>query len=225
MEETSAKASTKKAAVFLVEDHPIFRDGLAMMIDGEPDLAVCGSSESIKETIPALKKHKPDVVIVDISLGDGSGLDLIKQIHEQFPTLPVLALSMHDESLFAERAVRAGAKGYVMKKEAAKTVMTAIRQVLSGALHVSEKMASKMLLKLMHPQGTHDGSPVDALSDREFEIFNLIARGMGPTEIAQKLKLSVKTVQAHREHIKEKLQLDNGTDLTRFALQWAMQHG
>ncbi len=225
MEHTDQPHITKNATVFLVEDHPIVREGLIMLIDGAPDLTVCGSAESIAQTPPLVKKLKPDVVVVDISLSDGSGLDLIKQLHDSHAALPILALSMHDEALFAERAVRAGAKGYVMKAEATKTIMTAIRRVLAGEMYVSEKMSSRLLLKLMHPKGAQEASPVESLSDREFEVFGLIAKGIGPSEIAQRLKLSVKTVQAHREHIKDKLQLQSGTDLTRFALQWAMEHG
>jgi DNA-binding NarL/FixJ family response regulator len=224
METVSPDRALKKSQVFLVEDHPIVRQGLAMLIDGEPDLAICGTAESVQDAVAQLRRLKPDVAIVDISLGDGSGLDLIAKLHEDRPNLPMLALSMHDENLFAERAVRAGAKGYVMKKEATKTVMTAIRRVLTGTMYFSDRMTSRMLQKLMHPQGA-EGSPMESLSNREFEVFRLISNGLGPSDIAQRLKLSVKTVAAHRENIKEKLHLENGTELTRFALQWAMQHG
>ena len=225
MDTSPPTQSGRKFQIFLVEDHPIVSQGLAMLIDGEPDFAVCGTAESIEEALTKLRKLKADVVIVDISLGDGSGLDLIAKLHEDKPNLALLALSMHDESLFAERAVRAGAKGYVMKKEATKTVMTAIRRVLAGTMYFSDRMTSRMLLKLMHPQSAKETSPLESLSNREFEVFRLIANGVGPSEIAQRLKLSVKTVAAHRENIKEKLQLESGTELTRFALQWAMQHG
>jgi DNA-binding NarL/FixJ family response regulator len=211
--------------VLLVEDHPVVRHGLAMLIDHEPDLAICGEAVSIAEAMRCVQQNRPDIVIVDIALPDGSGLDLIKQLHIAEPGLAMLAMSMHDEAAWAERAVRAGARGYIMKKEAMDRVMVALRRVLAGEMYVSDRMASKMLLKLMHPAGASETSPMDALSDREFEIFNLIARGIGPTEIAQKLKLSVKTIQAHRENIKEKLHLDNAVDLTRFAFRWAMQNG
>jgi DNA-binding NarL/FixJ family response regulator len=194
-----------------------------MLIDHEPDLAICGEAVSIAEALQCVKQHRPDIVIVDIALPDGSGLDLIKQLHIEDPQLGLLAMSMHDEGAWAERALRSGARGYIMKKEAMDRVLVAIRRVLAGEMYVSDRMASKMLLKLMHPAGASETSPMNTLSDREFEIFNLIARGVGPSEIAQKLNLSVKTVQAHRENIKEKLHLDNAVDLTRFAIQWAMQ--
>jgi DNA-binding NarL/FixJ family response regulator len=223
METSEAKFTGKKARVLLVEDHPVVRQGLSMLIDDEPDLVVCGGAESIAETMPMIRKLKPDVVVVDITLGDGSGLDLIKDIHDALPNLPILALSMHDESVYAERAMRAGAKGYIMKKEAMDKVMTAIRRVLSGELYVSEKMSARMVGKLINPKAANAG-PVDLLSDREFEVFRLIAEGIGPTEIAQRLSLSVKTIETHREHIKEKLGIKSGAELTRFSIQWAMEH-
>ena len=223
METSEAKSTGKKARVLLVEDHPVVRQGLSMLIDDEPDLAVCGGAESMRDAMPLMRKLKPDVVVVDIALGDGSGLDLIKDIHDALPNLPILALSMHDESVYAERAMRAGAKGYIMKKEAMDKVMTAIRRVLSGELYVSDKMAARMVTKLINPKAANAG-PVDLLSDREFEVFRLIAEGIGPTEIAQRLSLSVKTIETHREHIKEKLGIKSGAELTRFSVQWAMEH-
>jgi DNA-binding NarL/FixJ family response regulator len=223
METSEAKSTGKKARVLLIEDHQVVRQGLTMLIDDEPDLVVCGGAESVAESLPMIRKLKPDVVVVDITLGDGSGLDLIKDIHDTLPNLPILALSMHDESVYAERAMRAGAKGYIMKKEAMDKVMTAIRRVLSGELYVSDKMAARMVSKLINPKSANAG-PVDLLSDREFEVFRLIAEGIGPTEIAQRLSLSVKTIETHREHIKEKLGIKSGAELTRFSVQWAMEH-
>lgn len=221
MEATDSK---QKHRVFLVEDHPIVRHGLATLIDDEPDLSVCGGAESAREAAAAIKKLKPDVVVVDIALGETSGLDLIKELHEDRPKMPILALSMHDEAVYAERALRAGAKGYIMKKEAMDKVMTAIRRVLAGEVYVSEKMASRMVRKLVDPKDSAVSSPIETLSDREFEVFRLIAQGIGPTEIAQRLQVSVKTIETHREHIKEKLGFKTGTELTRFCLQWQMNH-
>jgi DNA-binding NarL/FixJ family response regulator len=223
MDATENKSESKTARVLLVEDHAVVRQGLAMLIDDEPDLSVCGGAESMREALPMVRKLKPDVVLVDITLGDGSGLDLIKSIHDTFADLPILALSMHDESIYAERALRAGAKGYIMKKEAMDQVMTAIRRVLAGELYVSEKMSARMVSKLINPK-TANASPVDLLSDREFEVFRLIANGVGPTEIARRLALSVKTIESHREKIKEKLGLKTGAELTRFSVAWGIDH-
>jgi DNA-binding NarL/FixJ family response regulator len=215
-------SSTTKKRILLVEDHPVVRHGLANLIDDEADLAVCGGAESCEQAISLVESSRPDVVLIDITLPDGSGLDLIKQLHETWPDLPLLALSMHDETLFAERVLRAGARGYVMKKEAMEKLLTAIRRVLAGEVHVSEKMASRMVQKLIDRSGAKTPAGLESLSDREFEVFNLIANGVGPSEIARRLGLSVRTIETHREHIKEKLGLKSGTELTRHALQWAM---
>ena len=206
----------------LVEDHPVVRHGLANLIDDEPDLAVCGGAESTTEALKLIPQLHPDVVLIDIALGEESGLELIKRVHDAHPDLPILALSMHDEALYAERALRAGAKGYIMKKEAMEKVMTAIRSVLGGEMFVSPKMASRMVHKLIDGRGAQSASPLELLSDREFEVFNLIAQSIGPTEIAQRLDVSVKTIETHREHIKEKLNLRSGPELTRYAIEWAM---
>ena len=211
-----------KSRVMIVEDHPMVRQGLAVLIEDEPDLTICGLTEGSEETLRMIPQMKPDVIVIDIALGEESGLTLIKQVHDKWPELPVLALSMHDEALYAERALRAGAMGYIMKKEAMDKVMTAIRRVLAHEIFVSEKMASRMVNKLLDRRGGETKNPLETLSDREFEVFNLISQGIGPTEIAQRLSLSVKTVETHREHVKEKLGLKSGAELTRFALEWAM---
>lgn len=215
-------ATVRKHNVMLVEDHPVFLHGLTMLIDDEPDLHVCGAAETVVQAHEMIRQLNPDVLVVDITLGEQSGLDLIKQLHEQYPQVPILALSMHDESLYAERALRAGAMGYIMKKEAMDRVMTAIRRVLSGEIYVSETMASRVVHRFIHPSGGKAGSPLEALSDREFEVFQLIASGIGPTEIARRLEVSVKTIETHREHIKHKLNLKNGAELIRFAIEWTM---
>ncbi len=220
--ETESKSGTK-TRVLIVEDHPIVRHGLEMLINDEADLTVCGEAESTKEAADQMRKTKPDVVLVDIALSDGSGLDLIKELHAAYPDIPLLAVSMHDESIYAERALRAGAKGYIMKKAAMDSLLVAIRKVLSGEIYLSEAMSSRLLKKLMNP-GDVTSSPIDSLTDREFQVFRLIAEGIGPSEIANRLQLSVKTIETHREHIKEKLGLKSGTELTRFSLQWSMEN-
>ena len=210
-----------KARVLLVEDHPVVRHGLASLIDDETDLQVVALAENSARALDFLGSGRADVVIIDITLGEENGLDLIKDIHEKLPDLPILALSMHDESLYAERALRAGAKGYIMKKEAMDLVMNAIRQLLAGETYVSTKMASKMVNKLVGGAGKAT-SDLERLSDREFEVFSFIAKGVGPSEIATRLGVSVKTVETHREHIKSKLKLKTAADLTRYALTWSM---
>ena len=221
--ETETKAIGTKTRVLLVEDHPIVRHGLMMLINDESDLEVCGESESVKDAAEQVRKTRPDVVVVDIALGDGSGLDLIKELHTADPDLPILAVSMHDESIYAERALRAGAKGYIMKKAAMDSLLVAIRRVISGEIYLSDAMSARLLKKLMNP-GDVATSPIDSLTDREFQVFRLIAEGVGPSEIANRLQLSVKTIETHREHIKEKLGLKSGTELTRFSLQWSMEN-
>jgi DNA-binding NarL/FixJ family response regulator len=210
--------------VLLVDDHPIVRQGLAQMIDQEADLQVCGQAQGAVEAMEAIGREAPDVAVVDLSLPDGNGIDLVKQIRERWPGLAVLVLSMHDESLHAERALRAGAKGYIMKQEATETVLTAIRRVLHGDTYVSERMAERMLAKLVQGKAASPGgSPLERLSDREFQIFEMIGRGEVPREIAKQLGLSVKTVEAHRERIKEKLDLKSGAELIRLAMSYSLQ--
>ena len=179
METSEAKSTGKKARVLLVEDHPVVRQGLSMLIDDEPDLAVCGGAESMRDAMPLVRKLKPDVVVVDIALGDGSGLDLIKDLHDALPNLPILALSMHDESVYAERAMRAGAKGYIMKKEAMDKVMTAIRRVLAGDFFVSEKMTSRLLRKAVLPHAP-DAKVADFAAKRRLSEAAKPAQGQNP---------------------------------------------
>ncbi len=211
-----------KARVMLVDDHPIVRQGLANLIDAESDLVVCAQVESADEAMRVLPDEKPDVVVVDISLGDRSGLELVKDIRARWPDMPMLVLSMHDELLYAERALRAGAKGDIMKQEATEKVLEGIRKVLDGELYVSERMAARLMDQAVNakPAGTN---PLSRLSDRELEVFTMIGHGLGTREIANKLILSIKTVEAHREHIKEKLNLRSGTELMRYAVQYTLQ--
>lgn len=213
--------SREKHRIVIVDDHPIVRQGLAQLIDQEDDLHICGQAEDAHEAMRAIRQLNPDLVIVDISLRTTSGIDLIKDIKAQFPTLPVLTLSMHDEALYAERALRAGARGYIMKQEAPAEVVAAIRRVLAGTTYVSQGMAAKMVSKIVTGPGEKGASPVDRLSDRELEVFRLIGEGYGTREMADKLYLSVKTIETYRAHIKEKLNLQDANQLLRAAIRWA----
>ncbi len=210
----------RKRTVLIVDDHPIVRQGLAQLIDQEEDLQVCGQAEDAHEAMQAIRTLKPDMVVVDISLRDTSGMELIKDLKVQYPDLPVLTLSMHDEAVYGERALRAGAKGYIMKQEATEKVVTAIRRVLAGELYVSDDMAAKMVSKLVGGGSRKTGSPVECLSDRELEVFRLIGEGYGTREMAEKLHLSIKTIETYRAHIKDKLGLEDANELLRCAIQW-----
>jgi DNA-binding NarL/FixJ family response regulator len=210
--------------VLVVDDHPIVREGLADLINKEKDLVVCGWAQDIPETIKAIKSLSPDVVTVDIALGSTNGLELIKDIKTEFPDLPMLALSMHQESFYAERAIRAGAKGYITKQEATKNVILAIRRVLDGGLYLSEEMKDKLLYSVVSGHDSEGSiSPIDCLTDRELEVFGLLGEGKGTREIAEQLCLSVKTVETYRARIKEKLRLPSGAKLLQQAFAWV--HG
>jgi DNA-binding NarL/FixJ family response regulator len=213
----SPKARTQ---IFLVDDHPLMRDGLRLLIQQQPDMAVCGEAEDGLAALTAIEKLKPDLVLADITLPGKSGLELIKDIQALRPGLPVLVLSMHDENLYAERVLRAGGRGYVMKQEGGGRMIEAIRQVLAGKIAVSERMASRILEVFSGRRPTSGDSPVARLSDREFEVFQLIGEGRGTTEIATQLHLSVKTVEAHRANIKQKLALKSAPELVRAAVRW-----
>ncbi len=214
--------SAKKKKVLVVDDHPIIREGLTDMINKEDDVMVCGCAQNISETMAAIKKLKPDIVTVDISLGEDSGLELIKDIKIQFPSLAILALSMHKEHFYAERALRAGAKGYITKQEATKKVVMAIRTVLGGRLYLSEEIKEKVLYKLVSDTKSDAvGSPIDRLTDRELEVFSLLGQGKGSRQIAEQLHLSIKTIETYRSRIKEKLNLTGASELLQRAFQWA----
>ncbi len=210
----------RKYAVIIVDDHPIVRQGLAQLINQESDLHVCGQAEDAHEAMRIIKTENPDLAIVDLSLKETSGMELIKDIKIQYPHLPVLTLSMHDEAVYAERALRAGAKGYIMKQEATEKVITAIRQVLTGKVYISDGMAARMVTKLVAGPTEVGISLVDRLSDRELEVFRLIGEGYGTREMADKLHLSVKTIETYRAHIKEKMALQDANELLRSAIQW-----
>jgi DNA-binding NarL/FixJ family response regulator len=213
------KNGDSKAKVLIVDDHPIVRQGLSELINHEKDLVVCAQAEDATEAMIAIKSVKPDMAVVDISLKEKNGVELIKDIKAQYPNLPILVLSMHDESLYAERALRAGARGYIMKHEATDKVVTGIRAVLDGQVFVSDKMAARMVYKLVGG-GASSESAIDNLSDRELEVFNLIGKGLGTRQIAEKLYLSIKTIETYRSHIKEKLNLASAGELLQYAIQW-----
>ncbi len=214
------KQDGNKAKVFLVDDHPIVRQGLAELINHEDDLEVCGQAEDAREALKEIKKQQPDMVIVDLSLKETSGVELIKDLKSQYIGLPVLALSMHDESIYAERALRAGARGYIMKQEATGEVISAIRKVLSGQIYASEKMTAKMVRRLVGGTPEVGTSTIERLSDRELEVFLLIGQGYGTRQIAEKLFLSVKTIETYRAHIKDKLNLSGSAELLQYSIQW-----
>jgi DNA-binding NarL/FixJ family response regulator len=215
--------ATKKARIFLVDDHPIVRQGMKELIEQEPDLTVCGEADNHLHALRGIAAAKPDGAIVDISLNkDMGGLELIKDLKVQFPDLPVLVLSFHDENVLAERALRAGAKGYVMKEQATEKVLIAIRRILKGEIYLSERLASRMLSQVVD-RGSRTAPPatsVDLLTDRELEVFQMIGRGLGTRRIAEDLHLSIKTIEAYRMHIRDKLKLKNGTELLQHAIQW-----
>jgi DNA-binding NarL/FixJ family response regulator len=224
MPDESHTPATAVSRIFIVDDHAVVRQGLALLINREPDLMVCGDAEECNAALQGIDSLKPHVVIVDISLNGPDGLDLLKIIRMRDPNLPVLILSMLDESVYAERALHAGASGYIMKQEATEQVLIAIRRILGGDIYVSNRMASKMLHRFVGGSSTAARSPVTDvtdLSDRELEVFRLIGEGHGTRQIAAELHISVKTVESYQAHIKEKLALKNGRELVQRAIQSA----
>lgn len=215
----------KQKRILIVDDHPMMRQGLVQLIGAESDLAVCGESENAERALGAINSLKPDLVLADISLPGKNGLELIKDFQAMQPGLPVLVISMHDESLYAGRVLRAGGRGYIMKQEGGKKLMQAIRQVLEGKIYVSEKMSADILETFSGRREETESSPVEKLTDREFEVFQLIAQGKGTREIAEKLHLSVKTIEVHRANIKAKLKLKSASELIRFAVRWSESQG
>ena len=204
--------------IVIVDDHPLFRKGLEQLIHSDGAFAVCGEAGNTSEAMDVIRKLEPDLAIVDLSLPGANGIELIKNIRAEFSKLPILVLSMHDESLYAVRALRAGAAGYVMKHEAMANVVRAIHEVFSGRPYLSPAMAAQVITKFAH--GQSDADPTGRLSDRELEILELIGKGREVRQIANLLHLSPKTVETHRAHIKEKLQLKNAREVVRFAVQW-----
>ena len=220
MNSAPSETEARKHRVFIVDDHPLVREGLTNLINGQNDLIVCGEAKSSFEAVEGIGNEQPDVAVIDISLTNESGLELIKNLVRQFPQVAVVVLSMHDETLYAERALRAGARGYVMKHETSKNVLASIRRVLAGGVYVSERIVNKMALRLTSSRRAAARSPVERLSDRELEIFQLLGQGRSPSEIAGDLNLSLKTVQAYCARAKEKFGVTSLTELLRAAIQW-----
>ena len=206
--------------IVIVDDHPLFRKGLEQLIHSDGGFAVCGEAGNASEAMDVIRKLDPDLAIVDLSLPGANGIALIKNIRAEFPKLPILVLSMHDESLYALRALRAGAEGYVMKHEAMANVIRAIDEVFSGRPYLSPAMAAQVITKFAHRPSGDETDAVERLSDRELEILELIGKGTEVRQIAKQLHLSPKTVETHRAHIREKLQLKNAREVARFAVQW-----
>ena len=203
----------------------MMRQGLVQLINNERDLEVNGESETAEQALSLIEQSLPDLILADISLTGKSGLELIKDVQAMHRNLPVLVISMHDESLYAERVLRAGGRGYIMKQEGGKQIMQAIRHVLSGQIYVSSKMSGKILERFSGHRAESASSPVEGLTDREFEVFQLIGQGKGTRQIAEQLHLSVKTVEVHRQHIKEKLKLTDAPALARYAVRWVESQG
>jgi len=215
-------SAARKKMVFVVDDHPIVRQGLTLLINQESDLAVCGEAEEMHSALSAILAVRPDILIVDISLNGPDGLELLKNIRMSSPRLPVLILSMHDESIYAERALRAGANGYIMKQEATEKVLEALRRIVNREIYVSDRVANKMLQQYIGGNAVAQRSPVADLTDRELEVFRLIGDGHSTRQIAEELRLSVKTVESYQAHIKEKLSLRSARELMQHAIQWSI---
>lgn len=214
-------AAAKRHGVYLVEDHPITQAGLSAIIGREADLFICGQADSAPEALDQIAKLKPSIVISDIALKTSNGLELLKNLMVLCPEVPILVMSMHDESLYAERAIRAGARGYIMKREAAEKILPAIRAILNGDFYLSEPMKGKLLSGIVRSRKNEPAAfPLDTLSDRELEVFQLIGNGFTTREIAQRLHLSTKTIDSYREHLKLKLDLESGAELVRRAIRW-----
>jgi DNA-binding NarL/FixJ family response regulator len=225
LEAPKSATTVSEKRIVIVDDHPLFRKGLEQLISSEDGLVICGEAGDASAAMTVIREKKPDLVIVDLSLPGANGIELIKNIRAEFHKVPVLTLSMHDESLYALRALRAGAQGYVMKQEALENVITAIREVFAGRPYLSPAMSATVIAKFTQGPGDATANVVDKLSDRELEILELIGKGRDVREIAKMLHLSPKTVETHRAHIKEKLNLANARQVARFAVQWIGQKG
>lgn len=207
--------------ILIVDDHPVFRRGMIALLSEQQDFIICGEAENAAQGLTLMRELKPDVVLLDISMPGMNGIELVKMMLAEEPKLSILILSMHDESLYALRALRAGAKGYVMKAEALGHVIVALRKVIDGGVYVSEKLSEQLIFKAIQSDKSDVVSPVDKLSDRELEVLQLIGKGSGTKEIAGALHLSIKTIETHRAHIKEKLGFKDASELVRFAFEWS----
>ena len=224
-EPTSNPITAKDSAltrILIVDDHPLIRHGMAYIIGQQSDFHVCAEADSSQSGLAAMRKHEPDIALIDISLPGTDGLELIKLMLAEQPKLQILVVSMHDESLYALRALRAGAKGYLMKSEAIDQVVVALRQLLAGDIYVTPRFSARLVFKAIHSLEGGMGSPVDRLSDRELEVLRLLGKGLGTRDIARNLHLSVKTIETHRAHIKEKLGFKEAAEMICFAIDWAV---
>lgn len=212
-----------KKRILIVDDHPVFRHGITALINAEPDLTVCGEASSSASALDAMRTLQPDIAMLDISLPGTNGIELIKLMKAEHPKLPILILSMHDESLYAMRALKAGALGYVMKAEALTHVLDALRKALSGEIYVSPRLNKSLIFQAIQHTDGNTSSPVDRLSDRELEVLTFLGRGSSTKNIAEELHLSVKTIETHRAHIKEKLGFRDAGEMVRFAVDWVTQ--
>ncbi len=204
--------------LLLIDDHPIMRHGLAQLIRAEDGLDVCGEAGNARDGLTAVGELKPDLVVIDLTLPDKNGLELLKDIQAQFPGTLCLVLSMHDETMYGERALRAGARGYIMKEAAADHLITAARKVLSGGIYVSDSMTSRMMEQVVGHRAK--AASLESLTDRELEVLEMIGQGVATKNIAERLCISARTVEAHRAHIKDKLAITEGAALVRYAVQW-----
>lgn len=218
---TSSELKSKKTRVLIVDDHPITRSGLSYLINHQPDMVTCCEAQNAAEALTGVLEARPDLVLTDFSLPDKNGLELIKDIKAVRPELPILVISMHEESLYAERVLRAGARGYITKEEGGERLMRAIRHVLSGAIYVSDKMSARILEIFSGGPAAQSRSVVEELSDREFEVFELLGAGLSTQQIAERLRLSMKTVDAHRAKLKSKLKVRTNNELVAYAARWA----
>jgi DNA-binding NarL/FixJ family response regulator len=214
------RTGTDRRKVLIVDDHPIVRQGLRLMIDEEPDLRVCGEAQSEREARVAIRELDPDVVIVDISLAQGDGLELVRDVHAHHPELPMLVLSMHDELIYAERLLAAGASGYIMKHAASDQLLVALRRVLAGGRYVSESLSESLARTRAGEPPAERADPIERLSNRELQVLSLIGRGQSSREAAERLGLSVKTVETHRQSLKRKLNLETNAQLLQYAINW-----
>jgi DNA-binding NarL/FixJ family response regulator len=219
MKSRKTASTPGRKQLLILDDHPMMREGLAQLINNQPDLAVCAEAGTGQEALALAARVAPDLLLADLSLPDTNGLEVIKDLHALHPGLPVLVISMHDETIYAERVLRAGARGYIMKQEGGKKLMEAIRRVLSGRIYVSEKI-SATLLETFSGQPFQSPRSVTELSDREFEVLQLLGQGKGTRQIADQLRLSIKTVDTHRANIKRKLNLRGASELVRYAVRW-----
>ena len=217
---TSEPRPPAKRSILIVDDHPVLRRGLASLIGSQPDLAVCGEAGSCQAALKAIRESPPDLAIVDLALAGSDGLDLIKEMKTRHPEIPALVLSMHDEAVYAERSLRAGARGYLSKQQLDETVLVAIRRLLAGETYMSEEVAARLAAKFIAGHAPGNDSPMEALSDRELQVFRLIGQGRSTRRIAESLHLSIKTIESHREHIKRKLNLETAAELAWRATQW-----